>query len=231
MQMRFLTNIDVSNFYSNFVNLDKQDFDVIIQQFQNNKNLIQLLSTEQKMELKIIYLEALYQVGKYGAFLREVDEIIEDSIRYHRQDSRHRHVFEDLLFKKASALFHQEYMLESQYVTTELIKINPSETLHKALLTRIYYKKNESKFHYIKVICLFLVFCSAMMYGSNLLIVRPFYGDYLPVLFDLGFVTLNVGVLVYVVSEIGLYGNAVYRAGRFVKKCRVRKLVKEQHRA
>src|SRR5690606_41849393 len=100
MQMRFLTNIDVSNFYSNFVNLDKQDFDVIIHQFQNNKNLIQLLSTEQKMELKIIYLEALYQVGKYGDFLREVDEIIEDSILYHRKESRHCLGIVDLLYTK-----------------------------------------------------------------------------------------------------------------------------------
>lgn len=225
--MRFLTNIHVSNFYSNFVNLDKQAFDVIIHEFQSNKNLIQLLSIEQKLELKIIYLEALYQVGKYGTFLREVDEIIEDSIRYHKEDESNRNLYEDLLLKKATALFHQGYLGESQYVATELVKINPFDTLHKALLTRIYYRRNESNFHYIKVVCLFLIFSSALMYGSNLLIVRPFYGEYLPLLFDLGFVVLNVGVLVYVVSEVGLYGAAVHQSGKMSKKCQVRRLRKK----
>lgn len=225
--MRFLTNIDVSNFYSNFVNLDKEAFDVIIHEFQTNKNLIQLLSVEQKLELKIIYLEALYQVGKYGTFLREVDEIIEDSIRYHKLNEPNQDLYESLLLKKATALFHHGYLGESQYVATELVKINPFDTLHKALLTRIYYRKNESKFHYIKVICLFLIFSSALMYGSNLLIVRPFYGDYLPLLFDLGFVVLNVGVFFYVVSEVGLYGAAAYQSGRKVKKCQQRRLRKK----
>lgn len=226
--MRFLTNVDISNFYSNFVNLDKQAFDVIIQEFQDNKNLIKLLSVGQKLELKIIYLEALYQVGKYGAFLREVDEIIEDCIRYHKTGESTRKVYEDLLFKKATALFHQGYIHESLYVSTELVRINPFETLHKALLTRIYYRKNESRFHYIKVICLFLILSSGLMYGSNLLIVKPFYGEYLPFLFDFGFATLNIGVLIYVVSEVGLFGEAVFRSRKLVKKCRERKLLKNQ---
>lgn len=228
--MRFLTNVDISNFYSNFVNLDKQDFDVIIEEFQKNKNLIDLLSVEQRLELKIIYLEALYQIGKYGTFLREVDEIIEDCIRYHRVDQPHRQVYEDLLFKKATALFHQSFVRQSEYVTTELVKMNPEETLYHALLTRTYYRKNEARFHYVKVICLFLILSSALIYGSNLLIVHFFYGEYLPLLFDAGFITLNIGVLFYVISEIGLFGEAVFRSRRKVHKCRDRKSRKEHQR-
>ena len=227
--MRFLTNIDISAFYSNFVNLDKQDFNVIIREFQNNKNLINLLSVEQKLELKIIYLEALYQIGKYGTFLREVDVIIEDCIRYHSANESNRMRYEELLLKKATALFHQGYISEAQYVATELIQINPFDTLHKALLTRIYYRKNEARFHFIKVVCLFLIFTSALLYGSNLLIVKAFYGDYLPLLFDFGFFTLNAGVIFYVASEILLYGDAVLRSRRMIHRCRERKLVKKQH--
>lgn len=226
--MRFLTNVDISNFYANFVNLDKQDFDVIIEEFQANKNLIGLLSVEQQLELKIIYLEALYQIGKYGSFLREVDEIIEDCIRYHRVDQPHREVYEDLLFKKATALFHQGFVQQSEYVTTELVKINPDTTLYHALLTRIYYRKNESSFHYIKVFCLFLIIFSALVYGSNLLIVYYFYGEHLPVLFDVGFFTLNIGVLVYVISEISLFGEAIIRSRRKVRQATERKSRKEQ---
>lgn len=226
--MRFLTNIDLSIFYSNFVNLDKQDFNTIIREFQNNKNLINLLSVEQKLELKIIYLEALYQIGKYGTYLREVDPIIEDCIRYHSVNEANRMLYEELLLKKATALFHQGYIAEAQYVATELIRINPFDTLHKALLTRINYRKNESRFHFIKVISLFLIFSSALMYGSNLLIVRPFYGEYLPVLFDFGFLTLNAGVIFYVVSEIALYGDAVFRSRRMIRKSSQRKLRKKQ---
>ncbi|MCA9761424.1 MAG: hypothetical protein KC463_07945 [Streptococcus sp.] len=229
--MRFLTNIDISNFYSNFVNLDKQDFDVIIQEFQDNKNLIDLLSTEQQLELKIIYLEALYQIGKYGAYLREVDEIIEACIRFHRVNQHNRIVFEELLFKKATALFHQGFVEQSLYVTIELVKINPDEILYQALLTRIYYLKNESKFHFVKMISLFLVVSSALLYGSNLIIIHPFYGDYLPVLFDVGFVTLNIGVILYVVCEISMFGHAAFYSRRKVHKCRERKLRKEQQRA
>ena len=65
-----------------------------------------------------------------------------------------------------------------------------------------------------------------MMYGSNLLIVRPFYGEYLPLLFDLGFAVLNVGVLFYVVSEISLYGAAVVKSRILVQKYIKRKLRK-----
>ncbi|MBY5958130.1 hypothetical protein KUV50_08320 [Membranicola marinus] len=228
MAMRFLTNVDISNFYANFVNLDKQDFDVIIEEFQANKNLIGLLSVEQQLELKIIYLEALYQIGKYGSFLREVDEIIEDCIRYHRVDQPHREVYEELLFKKSTALFHQGFVQQSEYVTTELVKINPEKTLYQALLTRIYYRKNESRFHFIKVFCLFLIVFSALVYGSNLLIVYYFYGEHLPVLFDVGFFTLNIGVLVYVISEICLFGEAIIRSRRKVRQATERKSRKEQ---
>lgn len=229
--MRFLTNVDISNFYSNFVNLDKQDFDVIIQEFQANQNLIDLLSVEQRLELKIIYLEALYQIGKYGTFLREVDEIIEDCIKHHRVDQPNRIVYEELLFKKATALFHQGVVSQAEYVTIELLKINPHETLYQALLTRIFYKKHESRFHFVKVLCLIMIGSSALMYGSNLLIVHPFYGDYLPILFDAGFFTLNSGVLLYVVSEVSMFGEAVWRSRRKVRRFRERKLAKEQQRA
>ncbi len=225
--MRYLTNVDISNFYTNFVSLDKQDFNVIIQEFQKNKNLVQLLSIEQKIELKIIYLEALYQVGKYGVFLREVDEVIEDSIRYHADTISNRKLYEDLLLKKSTALFHQDNLGQAKYIATELVKINPFNVFHKALLTRIYYKQKESRFHFIKVMCLFLILSAALMYGSNLLVVRPFYGDYLPLLFDLGFAVLNVGVVVYVTSEMLLYGISVYQSRRLVHKCQNHRLGKK----
>lgn len=216
--MPFLTNADITNFYSSFVNLDRQDFDIIIQEFQTNKDLIDLLSVEQKLELQIIYLEALYQIGKYGAFLREVDDTIEDCIRYHSTNRHNRSIFEGLLFKKSSALFHQGYIRQAEYVTTELVKINPHVPLYQALLSRIYYRKYEIRFHFIKVFCLILIFFSAMMYGSNLLIVKPLNGDFLPMLFDAGFMALNAGVLLYIVSEISMFGVAVILSKRKIRK-------------
>lgn len=225
--MRFLTNIDISNFYSNFVNLDKQDFDVIIQEFQENKNLIDLLSVDQKIELQIIYLEALYQIGRYGAFLRQVDETIEDVIRYNFESHRGENIFQKLLFQKATALFHQGYVKKAEHVARELVKIEQEETLYQALLTRIFYRKNEAKFHFIKILCLVLIAVSALVYGINLLVIQPIAGEYHQILFDMGFATLNAGVLVYVLGEIALFGQAVFRSRRILRKYRQRKSSKQ----
>src|SRR5690625_615786 len=132
--MRFSTNIDVSNFYSNFVNLDKQEFDVIIREYQENESLIDMLATDQRIELQIIYLEALYQIGKYGVFLRKVDETIEDVIRYNFESDPDDKIFEKLLFKKATALFHQGHVEKSEYITRELLKINLRSEEHTSEL-------------------------------------------------------------------------------------------------
>lgn len=225
--MSFLTNIDISNFYSSFVNLDKQEFDVIIREYQENKSLIDLLAVEQRIELQIIYLEALYQIGKYGVFLRQVDHTIEDVIRYNFGDDWDEKIFEKLLFKKATALFHQGYVQKAEYVTRELLKIEQEETLYQALLTRIFYKKNESKFNFIKIVCLVLVAVSTVVYGINLLLVQPITGEYYKILFDMGFATLNTGVLVYVIGEIVLFCHAVFKSKRIVRKYRQRRSMKQ----
>lgn len=229
--MSFLTNIDISNFYSSFVNLDKQEFDVIIREYQENKSLIDLLAVEQRIELQIIYLEALYQIGKYGFFLRQVDATIEDVILYNFDEGREEKIFEKLLFKKATALFHQGYVQKAEYVTRELLKIEQEETLYQALLTRIFYRRNESKFNYVKIVCLILIALSTIVYAINLLLIEPVTGEYYKILFDMGFATLNAGVLVYVIGEIALFCHAVFRSKRIVRKYRRRKLMKEEQRA
>lgn len=224
--MRFSTNIDVSNFYSNFVNLDKQEFDVIIREYQENESLIDMLATDQRIELQIIYLEALYQIGKYGVFLRKVDETIEDVIRYNFEPDQDDKIFEKLLFKKATALFHQGHIGKAEYITRELLKIDSEETLYQALLTRIFYKKNETRFNYIKILCLVLIAISTVVYGINLLLIQPLTGEYYKILFDMGFATLNAGVLVYVLGEIILFCHAVFKSRRIVRKYRNRQLMK-----
>lgn len=221
--MKFLTNVDVTGFYSSFVNLDKQDFDVIIEKYEENQKLVDLLSADQKIDIRIIYLEALYQIGKYGVFLRQVDDTIEDIFRYNYSGLSGEDSFHKLLLQKATALFHQGYIREAEHVATELVKINPEETLYQALLTRIYYRKNESKFHFVKLVCLALVFISALIYGINLFVIQYFIGEYYPILFDLGFATLNSAVLVYVVGEISMFGHAVLKAKKKVKRYKKQK--------
>src|SRR5690625_6776353 len=102
-----------------------------------------MIETYQMIELQIIYIEAHNQNGKYELFLRKVDETIEDVIRYNFESDPDDKIFEKLLFKKATALFHQGHVEKSEYITRELLKINLEETLYQALLTRIFYKKNE----------------------------------------------------------------------------------------
>ncbi|WP_236973871.1 hypothetical protein [Membranihabitans maritimus] len=222
--MKFLTNVDISNFYSSFVNLDKQDYDIIIQEFQDNRELVELLQIRRKIELQNIYLQALFHLGKYGTFLREVDQTIEEVIRYNLKNIQGDNIFESLLFKKASALFHSGFVDDAKYVATELVKINPFDTLHQALLTKITYKKNEGIFQHIKLLCIALVIVSAGIYGANLLVVEPLKGTYNQSLFDIAFITLNIGVLVYVIGELSFYALAVVSTRRKIFKYKKKKL-------
>ncbi|GAA5220045.1 hypothetical protein [Membranihabitans marinus] len=222
--MRFLTNVDISNFYSNFLSIDRQDVEFIIHEYQNNKELIKIMALEQRLQLEYIYLEALFNVGSYGIFLRVVDETIEEIIDKNIVYIERQNVFESLLFKKASALFHSGFIDESLYVILELIKINPNVTLYKAMLGKIYYKRNENRFQHIKWICVILVIVAALVYGVNLLIVRPVTGEYLPILFDLGFLLLNIGFLSYILGEIFSFAAATLSSRYVVNKIKKNKV-------
>src|SRR5690625_6923554 len=67
-------------------------------------------------------------------FLRKVDETIEDVIRYNFESDPDDKIFEKLLFKKATALFHQGHVEKSEYITRELLKINLRSEEHTSEL-------------------------------------------------------------------------------------------------
>lgn len=221
--MRFLTNIDISNFYTNFLSIDRQDVEFIINEYQSNQALIEIMSLEQRLDIQCIYLEALYNVENYGLFLRKVDDTIEEIIANNIVDIRNENVFELLLYKKAFALFHFGMIKESEKIIMELIKIHPYPTQYKALLIKILYKKYEGVFINLKWASIFIVLASALVYGVNLIIIKPIFSDYMPILFDIGFILLNLGFGVYIVGELIGFSASVITANHRISRVKRKK--------
>jgi tetratricopeptide (TPR) repeat protein len=88
---------------------------------------------EEKLDLTIDYVQALFSIGKYQKYLSQIDPIIEQVVRENIFTINDHDIFQELLFKKAASLYNLDKLEESISILNQLIKINPKQKDYKSL--------------------------------------------------------------------------------------------------
>jgi tetratricopeptide (TPR) repeat protein len=92
------------------------------------------LNREEKFDLTLDYIKALFAIGKYEKYLEMADAVIEAVIEENIITIHDEDVFQDLLFKKAASLYNLKKYEDSIYILNQLVRINKKDRDYRLML-------------------------------------------------------------------------------------------------
>jgi len=194
-----------SEFFFEYHRLGGKAFREKVRFYESNRNMFHLLSYEERTELDIDYCICLFEIGKYHKFLTLVDSLIELTITENIYQYNNIPIFEDLLFKKAACLYNTGQYIKSEKVLKSLIKIDPKHDVAKKLFARCKRKQVRNWYEGAKAIAMMLLISALSISFMQLLIVKPFYQDYLAPFQTLKLVFIGIALAILGVKELILY--------------------------
>lgn len=99
----------------------------ILDFYSKNKEGIQQLQFHEYFELRLAYIDALFETGKYSTLLEVCDETIESVIENNIQYYQGEDIYRKLLLRKAAAHYNLSEYHKTEFILKELIKINPDD--------------------------------------------------------------------------------------------------------
>ena len=127
--------------YFKFYKINSSAYRDKVRFYEENELDIHSLDTDEKFEIYVDYVFALFEIGKYLKYLSFADEVIETVVMENIYEVNGKNLFEKLLFCKGACLYNLERYDKAAYVIEELIKINPSQNLSQSLYRKILRKK------------------------------------------------------------------------------------------
>ncbi len=202
-----------NSFFFNYHRMGIKAYYDKVRFYEENKSHIHNLFPEERIDIDLDYLLCLFEIGKYNKFLYKVDFLIEiviiDSIyTYNGMD-----IFRELLFKKAACLYNIEKFDASKKILKALIAINPDNNLARILFKKCK-RRSKKWYNTAKAIVVTGLIISLMFSFFGLLIIKPFYGEFLSLfeMVKLSFFTCSIAILALnefylhylIAKEIGL---------------------------
>ncbi len=193
-----------SKTYKDFKEIDSTAYRQIIRFFEKREESIGRLDFEEYFELLVCYVDSLFEVGQNQKHLLMVDLVIEQSITQNIQLYRGEDIFFSMLFKKAASYYCLLQYDESEYVLRELLKMNPENKEVSSFLKKCLRKKGSRLVAISRATSIFLFLLTAFLICMEVLLIRPFYRMYAPIvensrifMFVLGLMILLGGDLLH----------------------------------
>lgn len=201
--MRYASDIDDLVYYD-YLDIDHNAFQERIRYFERNKESIVGLGYEMRLELSLDYINALFEVGDYYAYLRHVDQLLEVVLMDNLYDLNGVDIYQELLFKKASAYYNTMDHVRATHVYSELIKIDPENNLYQLAFAKNH--SDHARYNSQKtrglVIALFML--TGCIIGIELLIIRPFYTELAEIFEIARNLSFAAGLTILVLKELSI---------------------------
>lgn len=165
--------------YQTYLEIDTQAFQERIRFFDRNRSAIIQLPFEMRLEMSLDYLSALFDVGDYYQFLRHVDRILEIIIAENIYSVDGDDIYQELLFRKAAALFNTVDYVRSDHVYSELLRIDGSNKLYRLAYTKNRIAQLRYQGQKIRGATIALFLLTGVIIGIELLVIRPFFLEYI----------------------------------------------------
>lgn len=170
---------DISEFlYQEYVDIENGSYHEKLRFYEANKKDIASLPYEHRLEICINYVVALFETGNYYGYLKHIDQllriVIEDNIYSVDGDD----IYQELLFRKANALHNVIDRYGADHVYSELIKINPKNSLFQRafLKNRIENLRYQGQAVRSGLISLFLL--AGLIIGIEILVINNYLEAY-----------------------------------------------------
>lgn len=201
-----------------FLEIDRAAFRSIIQFYERHQKDIHHLEEKESLELNIVYLRSLFEIGAYENFLKYIDAAIEAIIYNNVLEFEGEDIYYELLYRKASALYHLYKFDDSAYICGQLIKINSENTLAPHLLRKIYVDRKPRYLHTSRAISLVMFLSTAVFCAIELLLLTSVYESYQPNVEVVRISVFCLGVLLLGGSQLYHFLQSQYRMEKMIGK-------------
>lgn len=175
--MNFTSEI-VKLVYTEYLDIDVKAYQDKIRYFERNKNEIKQLPFKINAEIRCDCAIAYFEVGEYTKYLELVDPLIQMVITENIFTIKDKDIYKELLFRKAASLYNNVEYEKSDYVFSELIKMDPENEIYKKAYTKSSIDSLRDDGQGMRGLSIILFLLSGLIIGVELLIVRPFHKDY-----------------------------------------------------
>lgn len=203
-----------SKLYKSFLDIEPNHFHEIIKFYEEQESKIAKLEFGEFFDLLVTYVNALFETAAYEKHLNRVDTVIENSILRNIQFFKGEDIYRRMLFKKAASLYNLGAYEKADYILRELIKIDPFERDPITFLKKCLRKSHSNLLHRINAIFILLILSSAIVAAFTLLMIRPFYTDYIQI-FE------NIRNVLFVSACLILLGGNILHRLRIEKEVKV----------
>ncbi len=228
--MSQLSSTYQSLIFQAYKDIEAKDYRTIVRFYEDNKVKIQSLDLHESFELRIAYVESLFEIAAYEKYLAEVDDAIEISIMNNIKIHKGHNIFQRLLFRKAASHYHLGEYKKSEHILRELIKICPSEDLYNRFLKKCRWKSTPTYVRRTRALSIFLFMLSAFIILVEVLFVRSFFTEYSSIVEMSRNVIFLLGWCSLIGGDAFNYWNINNSTNKFVKKVKAEKLRKHKER-
>ena len=192
-----------SDIYLQFKELDKTSLRSVVHYYEKNKELLFQLDVKEYFEVLATYAQALFDLGQYGKYIGVADELIFLVIDQNIYEFEKEDIYCSTLFRKAASHYNLQEKDTAERILKEMIRMYPDNkyviSFYKKILSR---EKSISRKTRGIAVGAFLL--SALVIAIELLIIRPFYEDWITLTEWSRYIIFGLGLITYVVGE--LYG-------------------------
>ena len=171
--------------------------------YEENKAHIGTLSYEERIDVDLDYAICLFEIGKYHKFLSMCDPLIEVVIMDNMFTYNGVNIYNDLLFKKAACLFNTGQYTKTEKVLKALVKLEPESGVMRTLYGKCKRKQERDWYESVKAVAIVLLISGVFFAFMELLVVKPFYSDYIATF-------RSTKILFFIIGVIALIANEAY---------------------
>jgi hypothetical protein len=191
------------DFYFEYHRIGSKAFRDKVRYYEDNRSFIDQLKYQERIDVDIDYILCLFEIGKYHKFLSKVDGLIEIVIVDNIFEYNGVNIYNDLLFKKAACQFNTGQYIKSEKILKAIVKLEPENNLVRTLYGRCKRKQGRDWYEGTKAVAMVMLISAISIAFMELLIVRPFYNDYVSTI-------SGMKILFFVTGIISLIGNEIY---------------------
>lgn len=193
-----------SDFYFEYHRMGNSAFRDKVRYYESNKEKIHFLSYEERVDIDLDYLICLFEIGKYHKFLTKVDPLIEIVIIDNIFDYNGINIYNDLLFKKAACLFNTGQYNKSEKILKTIVKLDSENEIARLLFGKCKRKQGRDWYEGTKAMAVVMLISSVTIAVIELLIVKPFYMEFLSTFYFLKITSFFLGVSALIGNELYL---------------------------
>lgn len=211
-----------SKLFLDFKEIEVSDYRKLIRFFEDQERIIYKLDFDERFELLLAYVNALFEIGSYQKYLLVVDFVIESSVLHSIKLFKGEDIYQKILFRKAASFFNTGENEKADYILRELIRINPDDEDAILFLKKCLRRMYPALINSSRAIGIFMFLLAAFIICIEVLFVRPFYHIHTPVVEASRNTIFILGVISMFGGQFLHYWRIEKEVRQFVGQCRAR---------